>query len=70
MTGLFPAEFDTVLAHSGSDVGITNWGDFGFDVVVFSPVEETLVGHDGDGNLVEGKEVGEDGDDLVAVYDV
>ena len=70
MTGLFPAEFDTVLAHSGGNIGIADWGDFSFDVVVFSPVEETLIGHDGDGNLVEGEEIGEDGDDLVAVNDV
>ena len=70
MTGLFPAEFDTVLAHSGGNIRIADWGDFGFDVVVLGPVEETLVRHDGDGDLVEGEEIGEDGDDLVAIYDV
>ena len=70
MTGLFPAEFDTVLAHSGGDIRIADWSNFGFDVVVLGPVEETLVCHDGDGNLVERKEAGENGDDLVAIYDV
>ncbi len=67
VTGLFPAEFDTVLAHSGGNIRIADWSNFSLDIVIFSPVEETLVGHDGDGNLVEGEEVGENGDDLVAI---
>ena len=70
MTGLFPAEFDIVLAHSGGNVRIADWGDFGFDVVVLGPVEETLIGHNSDSDLVEGEKVGENGDDLVAIYDV
>ena len=52
MTGLFPAEFDVILTHSGGNVRIADWGDFGFDVVVLGPVEETLIGHDGDSDLV------------------
>lgn len=70
MTGLFPAEFDTVLAHSGGNIGIADWGDFGFDVFVLGPVEEALISHNSDGDLVEGEEVGENGDDLVAIHDV
>ena len=70
MTGLFPAEFDIVLAHSGGNIRIADWGDFGFDVVVLGPVEETLVRHDGDSDLVKRKEASENGDDLVAIYDV
>lgn len=70
MTGLFPAEFDTVLAHSGGNIGIADWGDFGLDVVALGPVEEALIGHDSNSDLVEGKEVGEESDDLVAIYDI
>ena len=70
MTGLFPAEFDTVLAHSGGNIRIADWGDFGLDIVVLSPVEEALIGHNSDSDLVKRKEASENGDDLVAIYDV
>lgn len=70
MTGLFPAEFDVILAHSGGNVRIADWSDFGFDVVVLGPVEETLICHNSNSDLVKRKEASENGDDLVAVYDV
>ena len=53
VTGLFPAEFDMMLAHSGSDMRVADRGDFGVDVGGFGPVEEALIGHDGNGDLVE-----------------
>ena len=67
VTGLFPADFDVVSMHSFGDVGVADGGNFGGDVVVFGPVEEALVGHDGDGDVVEVEVACEDGDDLVAV---
>ena len=50
---LFPTEFDMMLAHGRSDMGVADGSDFGVDVSGFGPVEEALIGHDGNGNLVE-----------------
>ena len=52
MTGLFATDGDIFFAHSGSNVGVANWGDFGFDMTIFGPVEEALVGHDSDSDVV------------------
>ena len=68
VAGLFPANLNVVSTHSIGDIGVTDGGDFGGDVVVFGPVEEALIGHDGDGDVVEVEVTCEDGDDLVAVY--
>ena len=68
VAGLFPADFNVVSTHSFGDVGVADGGDFGGDVVVFGPVEEALVGHDGDSDAVEVEVTCEDDDDLVAVY--
>ena len=68
VAGLFPADFNVVSTHSFGDVRVADGGDFGSDVVVFGPVEEALIGHDGDGDVVEVEVAREDGNDLVAVY--
>ena len=52
MAGLFAAELDVVNPHSVGDVGVADGGDFGSDVVALGPVEEALVGHDSDGDMV------------------
>ncbi len=52
MPRLFPADLDVFLKHSGSDVRIADGSDFGFYIVVVGPVEKTLIGHDGDSDLV------------------
>ena len=67
MAVLFGADFDIFFEHGGDDVGIADSGDFGVDVVVFSPVEETLVGHDSGDDGIKLEELGEEGEHLVAV---
>ena len=49
---LFATDFDILLAHSGGNVGIADGGDFSFDIIVGGPIEEALVGHDGDSDFV------------------
>ena len=53
MAGLFPAEFDMVFAHGGSDMRVADRSDFGVDVGGFGPVKEALIGHDGNSDLIE-----------------
>ena len=40
-------------AHSFSDVGIADGGNFGFDMILCGPIQEALVCHDGSGDGVE-----------------
>ena len=52
MTGLFPSDGDIVSTHSFGDIRITDGGNFGVDFGFLGPIEETLVGHDGDSNRI------------------
>ena len=70
MAGLLAAELDAVGAHSSGDIAVADRGDFNFDIVILSPVEEALVGHDGDGEAVEAEIAGEESEDLVAVDEI
>ena len=70
VAGLFPADFNAVGAHGFGDIGVANGGDFGLNVVLGGPVDDALVGHDGDCDFVEIQEVCEDGDNFVAVNGV
>ena len=53
VAGLFPANRNVMGAHGCGDVGIADWGDFGSDMVVAGPIEKTLVGHNGNSDVVE-----------------
>ena len=67
VAGLFPADFDAIKTHGFGDVGITNGGDFGFDIVIFGPINNALVGHDSNSDLVKFEVISEDGDDFVTI---
>ena len=53
VAGLFPAETDVLLAHSGGNIGIANGSDFGLYICGGCPVEEALISHNGDGDFVK-----------------
>ena len=48
---LLAAELDVLITHGGGNVGVADRGDFGGNISRFGPIEETLVGHDGDGDV-------------------
>ena len=70
MTGLFPAELNIVFSHGGGNVGIAYWGNFSLDVVIFGPVEESLICHNCNCDFFEIKKMSDDSDDLIAVDDI
>ena len=67
---LLAAELDVLITHGGGNVGVADGGDFGGNISGFGPIEETLVGHDGDGDVVEMEEISKNSDDLIAVDEV